>query len=114
MHRKLFKDALGAQGFDVLELADGTDLWAAIDHTKIDAALIDIYLPHIDGVAIVSNLRERWDAAMLPIIGISAMPYRDIERRCMAAGADAFFIKPVGMRILANKFAGLIDACQIP
>lgn len=112
MHRKLFRDALGAQGFDVLELADGTHLWDAIENAQIDAALIDIYLPQIDGVTVIAKLRERWDAATLPIIGISAMPYHDIERRCIAAGADVFFTKPVGMRVLATSFAGLLDACH--
>ena len=107
-HRKLFRDLLRAYGFDVLELEDGIGLWEKIGDVRIDAALIDVFLPQISGITIVGMLRARWDAVTLPIIGVSAMPYADTEQSVLAAGANAYFTKPVGLRDLAIRFADLL------
>jgi DNA-binding response OmpR family regulator len=69
--RATIKATLQLNGFDVTEAGDGKAGLAAFDTTKFDLAIIDIYMPKLDGVKVIKQLRARNPA--LPIIAISGV-----------------------------------------
>ncbi len=71
---------------------------AAVRHP--DAAIIDLVLPDIDGVAVCQRLRE-WSP--MPIIVLSAVGEEDAKVRALAAGADDYVTKPFGPRELIAR-----------
>jgi two-component system KDP operon response regulator KdpE len=66
----------------------------------LDAAIIDLVLPHIDGVKVCRRLRE-W--SQMPIIVLSAVGDEDAKVRALAAGADDYVTKPFGPRELIAR-----------
>lgn len=66
-----------------------------------DAVLMDIVLPGIDGIEAITQIRALAPPfGRIPIIGVSGRD--DDEAASRAAGADAFLLKPVSPRALAN------------
>jgi len=75
--------------------------------TRFDAALIDIYLPVLDGAALIERLRANTKTQYLPIISLSAGG-RDAADKALAAGADRFLSKPVRLREVIDALRGVI------
>jgi CheY-like chemotaxis protein len=66
-----------------------------------DAVLMDMVLPGIDGIEAITQIRALAPPfGRIPIIGVSGRD--DDEAASRAAGADAFLLKPVSPRALAN------------
>ena len=75
---------LQAKGYETVGANSGATGLREFDHSKFDLAIIDIYMPGIDGVKVIKMLRQR--AADLPIVAISgAFGGRFLlARRCSA------------------------------
>lgn len=76
--RAAIKATLQPNGFDITEVGDGKAGLAAFDTATFDLAIIDIYMPKLDGVKVIKQLRARNPA--LPIIAISGVELGQSER----------------------------------
>jgi CheY-like chemotaxis protein len=75
----------------LLELADaGRDRLPQV-------ILIDLNLPRIDGYEILSHLRSQEVFEALPVVAISSSQALVDRRKAIAAGADAYFVKPLDL-----------------
>jgi len=91
--RELIKAALG-DGFDCIEAADAAQAEALLEHTRVDAVVLDVMLPGKSGLELLAELRSRPASASTPVVVVSAWQ-ADADRRAAAdAGADAFVGKP--------------------
>lgn len=75
--------ALQASGFDVVAVESARLGLRELKKTRLDAprfdlAIIDIYMPEMDGVQLIKEVRER--APTLPIIAMSGVFIRGSER----------------------------------
>lgn len=91
-------------GYDVCTALDGADAVSTVRKEKPDLILLDISFPpdvaHGGGVAwdgflIMDWLRRTDDAKHTPIIIITGGDPVKFEKRCLDAGAVAFFHKPI-------------------
>jgi DNA-binding response OmpR family regulator len=91
--RELIKAALG-DGFDCIEAVDAAEAEALLEHTRVDAVVLDVMLPGKSGLELLADLRSRPSSARTPVVVVSAWQ-SDADRRAAAdAGADAFVGKP--------------------
>ena len=65
----------------------------AVRNKRMDAAVVDVFLPGRSGATLMSRLREKFPNAVL--IGVSAMSDAAMARKCKGLGADLFIGKPV-------------------
>jgi signal transduction histidine kinase/CheY-like chemotaxis protein len=98
--RELLAEALSALGHTVEAAADGPAALAAAATRRFDVAVLDVNLPGIDGVTLARRLRERH--APLRIVGCSAEALPAVRDAALAAGFDAFLVKPVSLAALAQ------------
>jgi two-component system KDP operon response regulator KdpE len=99
--RRLLRTSLPAQGWRVIEAADGTETLAAMKSGGVDVLLLDLGLPDRDGLDIIRTLRAA--GTTTPIVVLSA---RDDERGKVTAldlGADDYVTKPFGMAELVAR-----------
>ncbi|MDQ1679413.1 MAG: two-component system, OmpR family, operon response regulator KdpE [Frankiaceae bacterium] len=85
---------LRARSYDVVTAATGTEALRAAAARPPDVVILDLGLPDMDGVDVITGLRG-WTA--VPIVVLSA---RESEREKVAAldaGADDYVVKPFGM-----------------
>lgn len=60
-----------------------------------DAILLDLLMPGIGGFGVLIEIRLHSPNAATPVILVTQMAERDTLDRCLAAGANAYHIKPV-------------------
>ena len=84
--------ALNYEGYECTEARDGDEALAAIEKTEFQVVLLDIKMPGIDGMQVLSQVRK--DHPDLPVIMISG--HGDIETAVVAVkqGACDFLPKP--------------------
>ena len=77
----------------------------ALDH-PFDLVILDVALPHIDGIALCRALRER-ASRHTPVLMLTARDTLDDKLRGFEAGADDYLTKPFALAELAARCAAL-------
>jgi DNA-binding NtrC family response regulator len=97
VQRRLLENMIRRLGYELL-IAEGGDaalkLLTAADAPRVDAVVLDLVMPDVDGHAVLARLREAGIA--LPIIVQTAHGGIDNVVAVMRAGATDFAVKPVG------------------
>ncbi len=65
-------------------------------HQHYDAALIDLFLPGMDGLAMIQLIRQLPGGEALPTIACTAYHSAKVRRDVLEAGFNAYLSKPVG------------------
>ncbi len=110
INQLILTEQLQALGCQVVCTADGNDAWAACQQGGFDLVLTDINMPGLDGPTLARRLRTQ--GFDLPVLGISADATPEERRRCIAAGMDAYLVKPVGLEALHRALAGASAPAQ--
>jgi len=73
--------ALRAKGFEVVTAENGHAGLRAFKASKFDLAIVDIFMPEMDGVKLIKALRERNPG--LPVIAVSGVHLPDSDRTAL-------------------------------
>jgi two-component system KDP operon response regulator KdpE len=110
--RRLLRTSLSANGFQVLEAANGRDGLAAIEAQKPEIIVLDLGLPDIDGLDIIRTLRAAGNKT--PIVVLSSRGEERIKVEALDAGADDYVTKPFGVaELIARIRAALRHRLQV-
>lgn len=91
------------EGFEVVGVAHtGADAVVAVDELRPDLVLLDIYLPDIDGMSVLRQLRGR-PSADPDVIVITAARDLDTVRGAIHGGALHYLIKPFSYEALRER-----------
>ncbi|MDH3517324.1 MAG: PAS domain S-box protein [Acidimicrobiia bacterium] len=94
VNRMLVCDYLEAHGLDIAIASNGNE---AIEQTVAfspDVILMDIQMPHRDGLSATRELKAREDTKHIPVIALTALAMKGDADRCLAAGCDGYISKP--------------------
>jgi CheY-like chemotaxis protein len=92
---------LESYGVDVLHAERGKDGILILEQTAdIDAAMIDIMMPEMDGYETIRQVRDRPDIADVPLIAVTAKAMKGDRQKCLDAGASDYIAKPVDIDLL--------------
>lgn len=117
MVRDLFRTALskfearvmpGGRKLEVVEAENGKVACERLQEEPFHLAVIDYYMPVMDGMQVIRTIRENEDVRNLPIIVISAGG-EDAQYEAFKAGADLFLGKPVRLPQLFESLQLLLD-----
>ena len=101
--RKMMRIALEAEGYAVLEAANGKAALELMTKNAPDLVLQDLLLPDINGFDLASNLRMIPGGEKIPILGVTGLIVRADEMRFAAAPFTDYLFKPVEpSRLLAT------------
>jgi two-component system KDP operon response regulator KdpE len=92
--RRALRIALRANGFEVLEAADGGDALDRAAAEPPDLVVLDLSLPGLGGVDVCRRLRQ-W--SQVPVIVVSAARDDETKVAALDAGADDYLTKPFSM-----------------
>jgi len=97
---------LKQSGFAVDHSADGEDALALASATPYDAAVVDIMLPKMDGLALVQQLRK--SKIKIPVIFLSAKGSVEDRIKGLQMGGDDYLTKPFSFAELLARLQAII------
>lgn len=101
----LVADYLGAAGMQVSVVSDGMDVLPAVARLAPAALVLDVMLPHRDGMSICRELRQ---SSTLPVIMLTARA-EEIDRLLgLELGADDYLCKPFSPRELVARVKAVL------
>jgi len=87
---------------DIVEAQDGMDGLRKVSSDHFDLALIDINMPVMDGLKLISLIRSEENLKEMPIVVITTEGAKEDRERALALGAQEYLTKPVqANRVLA-------------
>jgi CheY-like chemotaxis protein len=102
-NRRIVRKVLSSRGYTVLEAEEGLRGMEMVRELKPPLVLLDIGLPGIDGLEIVSQIKENEDLRDIWVIALTASAMRGDRERFLAAGCDDYLSKPLQVMELIKK-----------
>ncbi len=104
--RKLVKDFLVKQGYDVLEAGDGSEaLDIFFDNQDIALLILDVMMPRVDGWHVCREVRAY---SKVPIIMLTAKADERDELQGFELGVDEYIAKPFSPKILVARVEAIL------
>ncbi|MFB3765995.1 MAG: PAS domain S-box protein [Methanotrichaceae archaeon] len=101
-NRRTIVDTLEKMGFRPDAVADGNEAIEALECRPYDLILMDVKMPHMDGIKATHEIRKRWSDNGPKIIAITAYALDGDREKCLEAGMDDYIAKPVQKEELAE------------
>ena len=116
LNREIAEELLKDAGMLVESAADGAicvDMLVKADEDYYDAVLMDIQMPHMDGLAATKTIRELPDKkkAEIPIIAMTANAFEEDKQSAADAGMDGFAAKPINIEQLFKELKKVLSGC---
>ena len=107
--RRVVRRAFEREGFTTIEAGDGAGALAAARRTHVHVAVLDLRLPDMSGLDVLTELRTAPDTADLPVIMITALNDARGAVEALAAGADDHLAKPFDFEVLQARIERTLD-----
>ena len=109
-NRTVLENMLSAWGMRVTLACDGREAMARMDaepDLKLDLAVVDMHMPHVDGIGFAQWVRSRPEFAAMKLILLSSVSSPDDARLAQDAGFERFIAKPVRKAELRQTLLGM-------
>ncbi|MFA6422878.1 MAG: response regulator [Patescibacteria group bacterium] len=107
----MYKDALIKSGFEVEITQSGEQGVELIPKFQPDAILLDILLPHTNGLDILDQIKKDSNGNKIPIYCLTNLPEESAKEKAMKMGAKEYYVKAYNepdkiAQILAKELGG--------
>jgi len=92
----------------VTEADDGVDGLKKLSSQKFDILITDINMPIMDGLKLVSMVRNDETHKLIPIVIITTEGAQEDRQRALALGANAYITKPIQAPQVISKVKELL------
>jgi len=93
-------------GMETARATDGLAALTVAEASGLDAVVLDLMLPGLDGIEVCRRLRSEWPA--LPVIMLTARGEEDDRLLGLEAGADDYIVKPFSPRELVLRVQAVL------
>ena len=102
MDRKIMTQALEPLGVNIIEAKDGLEALNLLKQNDIDAMLIDIEMPRMDGYTLAQEIRKYNKYRKLPLIAVTSRATKSDRVRGVEVGMNEYITKPYTKEYLQN------------
>jgi two-component system cell cycle response regulator DivK len=107
LSRKLYRDILEADGYDVVVATDGTEALAAYRRRAPDIAVVNLRLAEVPGIEVMRQIINN-GPGNIPVVAV-AERYRPVdEDSSRSVGCAAYLPKPISVRKLLDTIDRLV------
>lgn len=92
--RQMVAFSLKAAGYDVVSAVDGQDGLNKAKDKTVDLVLTDQNMPVMDGLTLITNLRELASYKKVPILMLTTESSDEMKAKGKSAGANGWLVKP--------------------
>ena len=105
--REALRRAFSLEGYAVELATDGAAALHALEaEAEPDAVVLDVLMPHVDGVTVCRRLRER--GSRVPVLMLTARETVGDRVAGLDAGADDYLVKPFALEELLARVRALL------
>lgn len=94
VNRVVLSRILEIAGYEVISARDGAEAIDKVENEKPDVIILDLIMPQISGIDVLSILKERYDLRKMPVIVLTALGDIATKREAFELGAIDFIVKP--------------------
>jgi CheY-like chemotaxis protein len=105
---KLAHLVLSAAGHEVSDARAAEEALDAINRERPQLILLDMSLPGMDGLALARKLRADPATCDIPIVAVTSFSEKYSRGEAIAAGCDAYILKPLSTRELPSQLDELL------
>jgi len=98
---------LRTQNLETEVASDGFEAGVKIMEFKPDLIILDLFMPNMDGFEVCKQVKRNSPTSQIKILVITGYDTKENRDRIMAAGADGYMAKPLGVKILLQNVEGL-------
>src|SRR5574339_1262309 len=103
--REFVRRNLEVRGYKVLTASNGLEAMAIFRNENIQLVIMDIMMPHMDGLEATRRLRQE---SVVPVIILTAMGEEADKVRAFDLGADDYLTKPFGVGELLGRVKAVL------
>lgn len=103
--RLILKDFLVSKNcFDIVDMADdGIKALEAVERCEPDILILDIIMPHLDGLGVLEKLQKKELKKYPKVIILSAVGHDKVTQRAINMGVDYYIVKPFNFESFADR-----------
>ncbi len=105
---ELLKYNLETNGYYVITVETGEEALELLEREKIDAVLLDLMLPKIDGLEVLRRIRNTKKIKKIPVILLTAKSDEFNKVLGLETGADDYIAKPFSIRELQARVKAVL------
>ena len=100
----LLEDYISSQeDMEVVGVAhNGQECLDLLQEIDPDVLVLDIIMPHLDGLAVLERIRESRSSNLPNVIMLTAFGQEDVTKKAVELGASYFILKPFDLELLGN------------
>ncbi len=98
LNMKMMTDLFEVHGYRALHATNGYEAMTIAHAERPDLIVMDIKLPGLSGLDVISRLKSDGDLMAIPVIAVSALARPEEEVMIRRAGFDEFLSKPFSVR----------------
>ena len=103
--------ALTFQNYNVTAVNDGAQALEAVDAQLPDLVILDVSMPHVDGLTACRMIREKYQS--LPILMLTARHEISDRVAGLDAGADDYVVKPFALEELSARVRSMLRRTHV-
>lgn len=102
-NRDILSRRLSAAGFNIETANDGQDAMNVLQEKIIHLVLLDIMMPEVDGITLLSQIRNDNTFDEMPVIMVTAIDIINVAQDCLRKGACGYVTKPYDIDIIKQR-----------
>src|SRR6058998_4364307 len=103
---RALREGLEAEHYDVRVAASGEEGFFLVNHETFDCVVLDLMLPHRDGLEVLTTLRKR--GLQTPVLILTARDAIEDRVEGLDKGADDYLVKPFAFPELLARVRALL------
>lgn len=107
--RDIFRTILEHGGFRVRAVETADAALAFLEQKGADVVVLDLFLPDVDGFAVLDRIRSTERTRDVPVVCVTAGATEEVRDRARALGCDAFAFKPESPRRVLELVRSVVD-----
>ena len=112
---ELLKEFFTQQGdFNLVGIAyNGLEALQMINESNPDVVVLDIIMPHLDGIGVLEKLVTGSTGIKPKIIMLTAFGQESVTQKAVELGADYYILKPFDFNVLATRIRQLAEGVNV-
>ena len=99
---------LNSAGYETRGFEDGSSFWEALKLEKPELVVLDVMLPGMDGIEILTKMKESAELCNIPVIMATAKGQEYDRIRGLDLGADDYVVKPFSMMEMVSRVKAVL------